>query len=67
MFISHPTAIHSHRVALEDYTEVSSGPECSILSSDVGASVCPCNISALQGAPIASLLFSLIQEDGGYL
>lgn len=55
-----------HRAALEDYTEISFDPECNGMSSDVGASECPCNTFALQDAPIASLLLSLIQGDGCY-
>lgn len=53
------------RAALEDYTEVSTDPECNSMSSDVGASECPCNTFTLQGAPTAILLLSLIQ--GGWL
>lgn len=49
-----------HVAALEDYLEISAGPECSGVNSYQQASVCPCDTSALQGSLVAGLCPSVI-------
>lgn len=53
--------------ALEDYLEISAGPEYSGMGSYCQASVSPCNTSASQAALVASLCPGVIPDAGSDL